>query len=260
VGTGQLQNINAYADAYRNIKDPRCLGVIVTNWLPSRYVQNSIWDGLAYASVAINEGSASAQNNAFKMFVEKHYGAKWDDTWSDIFRTYYDIVPNRKSCAPKWMGPSLQTPWRNEAGLVAVLQSGVFNSPPFSRLNRQLALSERAVVKNQDDFRAFRLSVQYFEQLFWRNTSVVLAMQEKRNRAALISLIKEIAERDRKLFSALDADWNRGRPADSPMKTEEIFDYEPEDQIVMRAGEAARFSSQLAADPDRFMKILNGLK
>lgn len=260
VGAGQLQNINAYADAYRKIEDPRSLGVIVTNWLPSRYVQNSIWDGLAYASVAINEGSGSAQNTAFKRFVKKHYGAQWNQLWADIFRTYYDIVPNRKSCSPQWMGPPLQTPWRSEEGLVAVIQSGIINSPPFERLNRQLALAERGVVRNQNDFRALRLSVQYFEQLFWRNTSVILAAQEKRNKASVIALINEIAERDRKLFAALDADWNRGRPADSPMKTEQIFDYEQEDQIVMRAGEAAKFSSQLAADPDRFVKILNSLK
>lgn len=259
-GTGQLQNINAYADAYRQIDDPRSLGVIVTNWLPSRYVQNSIWDEFAYAAVAINEGSARAQNIAFKRFVEKHYGAQWNEAWSDIFRTYYDIVPNRKSCSPKWMGPPIRTPWRSEADLAAVLQSGPINSPPFERLDQQLALRESSVTRNQDDFRAFRLSVKYFEHLFWRSTAIVLAAQKKSNKAAMVSLINEIAERDRKLFSALNADWDRGRPVDSPMKTEEIFDYEPEDQIVMRAGEAAKFSSQLAADPDRFIKLLNSPK
>src|ERR1035441_10758379 len=70
-GTEQLRNIDAYADAYLERVDPSSLGVILTNWVPSRYVQNSIWDGFAYAAVAFNEGTATAQSAAFRRFVER---------------------------------------------------------------------------------------------------------------------------------------------------------------------------------------------
>ena len=43
VGTEQLRNIDAYAEAYIEEPDPSSLGVILTNWVPSRYIQNSIW-------------------------------------------------------------------------------------------------------------------------------------------------------------------------------------------------------------------------
>lgn len=38
-GRAQLRNIEAYADAYGAANNARVLGVIVTNWVPSRYVQ-----------------------------------------------------------------------------------------------------------------------------------------------------------------------------------------------------------------------------
>ena len=52
-GTQQLRNIDAFADAYLDTTDSGSLGVVLTNWVPSRYVQDSIWDGFAYAAVAI---------------------------------------------------------------------------------------------------------------------------------------------------------------------------------------------------------------
>src|ERR1700733_3268110 len=78
VGTEQLRNIDACVDGYSTTNDPNALGVVVTNWVPSRYLQNSIWDGFAYAAVALKDGTATAQNSAFRRFVAKHYGADWN--------------------------------------------------------------------------------------------------------------------------------------------------------------------------------------
>lgn len=49
-GELQLRNIEAYADAYTGLHDARSLGVIVTNWVPSRYLQQSLWDTFAYSA------------------------------------------------------------------------------------------------------------------------------------------------------------------------------------------------------------------
>ncbi len=81
VGTEQLRNVDAYADAYLASNEPASLGVVVTNWVPSRYVQNSIWDSFAYAAVALNQGTAAAQTSGFRRFVEKHYQATWSEQW-----------------------------------------------------------------------------------------------------------------------------------------------------------------------------------
>jgi hypothetical protein len=259
-GTEQLRNIDAYADAYRRIDDPRCLGVIVTNWLPSRYIQGSIWDGLAYAAVAAQLGSAVARESAFRLFVQRHYGGRWSDVWADVFRTAYDIVANRKSCAPSWMGPPLPVPWSNAEELAAVLRAGLRDAPPFTRLLSQLGLVEPSVRRNPADFRAFRLSLEYLQQLYWRNTSVVEQAQQPADHEAAAALIRAIAERDRRLVAALDADWDSGRPPDSPIKAQLLYDSETEDQLLFRFGQAARFSAQLAEQPERFWSALNAAR
>jgi hypothetical protein len=70
-----LGNIDAFADVYLTSQNPASLGVILTNWVPSRHIQNSLWDGFAYAAVAFNRGSDAARSGAFRNFVQRHWAA-----------------------------------------------------------------------------------------------------------------------------------------------------------------------------------------
>jgi len=256
-GLSALQNIDAYADAYRNIDDPKALGVIVTNWLPSRYIQRSIWDSFAYAAVALTEGSSAARKSAFRRFVEKFYGAQWNENWSDTFVTIYNITPNRKSCSPRWMRPVLPVPWRNEDELRAAVKSDVRNGPPFTRLLSQLVFDQELVRKNFDDFHAFRLSVEYLEHAFWRNTVLVEeAANSRRDAGRTASLIQTIAGRDQRLLGKLSATWDQGRPRNSAGKLGPVFDVGAADQLLYTFQQAATFSNQLAQNPDRFNQLL----
>jgi len=258
VGTEQLRNVEAYAEAYRGLDDPRALGVIVTHWLPSRYVVDSLWDAVAYAAVTLTEGAAAARDSAFERFVERHYGAAWDERWADVFRSAYDCTPNRKSCAPAWMGPRLPVPWRSGPELAEALHTGVRNPPPFRRILAQLAACEPGVRRNVEDFRAFRLSLEYLDHLFWRTAALRRALRPPdAGQETLAEWLHAIARRDQEMHAALRANWDRGRPADSPFRGEAGFDYEPEDQIVLRMGEAAAYSAELARDPGR-VKALAG--
>jgi len=256
-GTEQLRNLDAFADAYRDLNGS--LGVMVTNWLPSRYLSDAIWDGFAYAAVALQEGSTAARNTAFRRFVEKHYAADWTDTWEDVFRTIYENAPYSPGCSSPWMQPQLIAPWHNEAELAATLKGGAADSPPYTRLRSQLVFCERTVRKNLEDFAAFALCAEYLEGLFWRNTSVVReAQRQSGDKESSTLLIKTLAERDRQLLERLDADWDRVRPSDSPAKLEAVLGFRPQDQLLFRFRQAAEFSAQLAADPDRFHRLLRG--
>ena len=111
--------------------------------------------------------------------------------------------------------------------------------------------------KNLEDFAAFELCVEYLEHLFWRSTSVVREAQDKNgSQASAELLIQTLATRDRELLERLDADWDRVRPSDSPAKLEAVFGSRPQDQLLFRFREAAAFSAQLAADPERFYRLL----
>jgi hypothetical protein len=254
-GELQLRNIDAYADVYFGPHATRCLGVIVTNWIPTRCLQGSLWDTFAYAAVALNQGSRPARKSAFRSFVERFYGAAWNSDWQEAFGTYYRITPNRHYCAPRWPGPRLPVPWASEADLHRVLSPGTSEVPPFRELRSRLASLESKVHDNQADYSAFALSAEYLDHAYWREGAVQEAAKSLDTRAAG-ALIRRIADRDRALVEKLDAEWDVGRFADSAGRVQPVVDMQPPDQLLFRMHQAAAFSAKLATGGDEFLHLL----
>lgn len=259
VGTEQLRNVEAYADAYGASSEPASLGVVVTNWIPSRYIQNSIWDSFAYAAVALNQGTVSAQTSGLQRFVEKHYQATWNEQWKEVFESLYGSAPYWPGGATaSWQGLTLAIPWSSDSQLSAVLGAGAPAPNPFTRLSSLLALLEPSVLINLSDFQAFALCVRYLERMFWRETVVVeQAARRPPDRARATLLIQAIAARDRALADALISDWNAGRFADAPSASEPVVDLQPKDQMLCQWKQAARYSASLAQNPNRFCELLS---
>lgn len=255
-GTDQLRNIDAFAQAYLETDDPGSLGVILTNWVPSRYVQSSIWDGFAYAAVAFNEGTAAAQKSAFRRFVERHYRTEWNEDWSKAFQLIYDAAPGFGEHAPS-AGLSLHmpVPWSTAAELQASLRKRRPGSNPFTRLHDLLAFLRSSVHANHSDFQAFALCVEYLESVFWRE-SMIQEQAGKIDRVDAAALIREIAARDHQLAAALSKDWDDGRFPDSSAKTKPLFGMQPKDQLVFQFNRAAAYSASLSQHPDRFFQLL----
>lgn len=262
VGTEQLRNVDAYADAYLETNDPNSLGVIVTNWIPSRYVQNSIWDGFAYAAVAFNEGTATAQTSGFHRFVEKHYGARWNEMWDEVFQMLFDAAPYMKDReTASWMGLTLPVPWSNDEQLASLLKDASPRPNPFTRIRSLLVQLEPLVIENFADFQAFELCVQYLERMFWRESMVIeQAAKKPLDRKDTDLLIQTIAARDRDLAEALTRDWDNGRFPDSAAKLEPVFGLEPKDQLLFQWKRATAYSASLASHPDRFYQLVQTAK
>lgn len=260
VGSEQLRNVDAYVNAYLTSNNDASLGVVVTNWIPSRYIQNSIWDSFAYAAIALSEGTATAQTSGFHRFVERHYRATWSEHWREVFESLYSAAPYWPGpSTASWQGLTLPVPWSSDAQLTAMLAHGVSPQNPFTRIASLLVLLEPDVLTNLEDFQAFALCVQYLERMFWRQ-SVVLeeASQRPLNRVRAKLLIEGIAARDQALAEALTDDWDIGRFADSPAAFRPIFDLQPKDQMLFQWREAARYSASLAQNPERFCRLLEG--
>jgi hypothetical protein len=262
VGTEQLRNIDGYADAYLEEADPNALGVVLTNWVPSRYLQNSIWDGFAYAAVAFKNGTGTAQTSAFRRFVERHYRADWNEDWSEVFQIIYDAAPSvQEEPMSLRTGLSLQVPWCNDEQLAEVLRAGSPSQNPFTRLRSLLVGLELQVLKNLADFQAFALCVEALERMLWRNAAVIeQAAKKPLGQESTTLLIQTIAERDQALVDALTNDWNRGRFPDSPAKSELVFDLQPKDQLLFEWVQAAKYSASLVSHPERFHSILETAK
>ena len=257
-GSEQLRNIDAYAEAYLGSNDPSSLGVILTNWVPSRYIQNSLWDGFAYAAVAFNHGTATAQNSGLRRFVERHYQSKWNETWDEVFHLMYDNAPyveDRESSS--WMGLRLPIPWSDDGELTALLKEKVSPQNPFTRLRSLLVLLEPSVLENFSDFQAFALCVEYLENAFWREAIVIEhAASQPITRETAREVIQNIADRDQALKEALSRDWDKGRPADSTAKLEPLYGLAAKDQLLFQWRRAADYSASLANNPERFYQFL----
>jgi hypothetical protein len=260
VGTEQLRNVDAYANAYLASNEPASLGVVVTNWIPSRYVQDSIWDSFAYAAVALNEGTATAQTSGFRRFVEKHYQSTWNEQWREVFESLYSAAPYWPGASTaSWQGMKLPVPWSSDGQLRAVLGAGAPTPNPFTPLSSLLVLLEPSVLANLSDFHAFALCVTYLERMFWRENVVVeQASLRPLDRARAVLLIQAIAARDQALRNALSNHWDAGRFADADAASQPVIDLLPKDQMLFQWKRAARYSASLAQNPDRFCELLQG--
>lgn len=257
-GTEQLRNIDAFADAYFGPDHAGSLGAVLTNWVPTRYVQNSLWDTFAYGAVAFKEGSAAAQTSAVRRFVARHYGATWNEMWSDAFQLLYDAAPvygERGAGSP--MGMQLPVPYSNDAELTAVLKDREPQPNPFTRVRSLLIAVQPSVVKNIADFQALALSVEYLEAMFWRENVILEHVQAgPLDSAVAQQIIETIAVRDGIVAAALDKDWDEGRFSDSPGTTAPIFGFQPKDELLFQWHKAAAFTADLAAHPEHFHRLL----
>ena len=256
-GTSQLANIDAFAEAYLGSDDPGSLGVILTNWVPSRYVQSSLWDGFAYAAVAFNEGPAVARKSAFQRFVEQHYRAEWSEAWSQAFERIYDAAPGFGQRSHSGLGLHMPVPWSTDVELQASLQRSTPPANPFPQIRQLLSSLRNTVRANPSDFRAFELCAEYLDGVFWRESVIrERAGKNPLNRKDAAALMGEIAERDRTLAAAVSADWDAGRFPDSLAKTGPLFGMRPKDQLVFQFNRAAEYSDSLSQRPDRFYELL----
>ncbi|MHB9133770.1 MAG: family 20 glycosylhydrolase [Armatimonadota bacterium] len=236
-GGDQLANIEAYADVYRDSADARALGVIVTNWVPSRYLQSSIWDGLAYAATALAEGGMRARDEAFPRFIERHYVARWDSRWAAVFSTLYACAPSRETQAPT----PLHVPWSRDDAWQQARQADAAPASPWAALLPQLDRLGAEIHRHQADFAAFRLSVAYLAHLEWRHAAA------RETAGAGSSLLPEIARRDAALAEQLRADWHTGREGDcaGDPPPDTVWGFEGPDRLHWQFLQAARFSAEM---------------
>ena len=238
VGTEQLGNLDAYADVCR--EGGRALGVVVTNWCPARYIRDSIWDGLAYAAVAVNEGGSQARDAAFPRFVQTHYDAVWNDAWAVMFAAVYSAAPTRLGDQPV----RLLVPWANEAELLKAVAAEPLPPFPFDSILAQLDGLRPHIRRNYADFAAFRLSIAYLSHLYWRQTAVRGQTGQELN-----ATLAEVARRDKALAESLVADWQAGRTGDplAGLDQAAAWGFGPEDWLHGRFLAAARYSAECAA-------------
>ncbi|MFA7235722.1 MAG: family 20 glycosylhydrolase [Phycisphaeraceae bacterium] len=265
IGDEQLANLNAYVRAYGSIDDPRCLGLLVTHWVPTRSLHNGVWDTLAYAAASLTQGPDFAAPNAWRVFVTQHLGAAWNDDWTSIFADLYRVIPQRRCCAPGYTGIEYPINAHDAATLKRALADAGHSDAEYQREADELrGLAERmtrqrgGVTKNIGDYDAMTLSIRYLTYLFDRVLLWRRAGERAGDAGALGVILRDIAGRDRAMLDAVAANDAVGRDVPAMLGRKLLATDTSADHLLTFLGHAAAFSAKLAADPRIFADLSVG--
>lgn len=255
-GVEVLANVDAYVNAYSGER-AGAMGVIVTNWVPGRFMANALWDCFAYAAVSMEKGADAARSLGLRRFVERFYGARWDAAWDEAFQQLYSSTPGR-TCTRAWHRPRLPLPSISDREVESAAAAKALDPAPYAALAAKIRALAPKVHRNMTEFASFLLTADYIAHVIWREAQwpkLHTAQPEEAKK-----LVAETASRDGEIAKRVDDDWNVARFEDDRWKRERLANLTPYDQLLLRLQEAAAYSAELAGDTPRLLRLLERVK
>lgn len=244
IGAAQFKNISAYAQVYTTLAQPNNLGLILTNWVPQKYLQYSQWDSFVIAAAIARHQGQYDYTLALPGYVENTFGVRYDSGWARIYNTVYTYSP-QSSCADADSLPFL--PWASEAQVKRLLERKEKKENPFGDVKKLLLTYQKKIRKNTVVFNDLLYTVELLDYLLAReNNLVVFARSPAVDRETAGKYLSEQATRDSVFLSAIKARWQRGRRS--------VMDDSDKDYFYSFA-RAAAFSRQLAKQPAIFVDM-----
>lgn len=245
VGELQFQNINAYAEVYGKLNNPNNLGIILSNWVPKRYLQNSQWDTYTIAAKIIRNNGNYNYMNAIPAFVKDHFGVKYDANWEEIYKTMYED-------APEWgcgQNGSLKFfPWSSEKNIEDILFKNKQLQNRFGEVTNLLKIYRDRIKKNKSDFEDLLLTAEFMDYNFKRQNELLAFVNSgATDLNAVEAYLKKVASEDQQLLLKINSAWSFGRRC-KPSTTDKDF--------MWSFNLAAKYSKYLSENPAVFMKIL----
>lgn len=245
VGGRQFDNINAYAGVYGNTDDPDNLGIVLSNWVPKRYLQNSQWDTYAIAAEILKNKGNYHYMDAIPAFVKDHFGAKFDENWEKIYNTIYSETP-AFLCGEQDSVKFL--PWSSENDITEIAGRTAMLPNPFGELATLLSEYKDSVKMNRGDFDDFRMTVEFMDYCYDRQNELWQFTRSKNiSPGSAERYLKKAALADQDELSKINQAWSRGRRC-KPDATDENF--------MWSFNRAAKYSGHLGENPAELLKIL----
>ncbi len=247
MGDAQFGNINAYAEVYGNLENANNLGIILSNWVPMRYLQNGQWDTYTIAAKMLKEKGNDHYMDALPGFVKSHFGTAWDANWEKIYRIVYEKAP-QSFCA---QNDSFRLqPWLDEQDVRNILDKNTRLENPFREIKNLLLNYNGRIKRNKADFNDFLLSVQFLDYICKRqNNLLTFADSRKRDMNSIKIYIRKVAEEDQIFMSRINSAWQRGRRSKTAEK-------QTEKDYMLSFYAASEFTKKLSADPAALQSIL----
>lgn len=246
VGESQFQNINAYAEVYGKLNTPNNLGIILSNWVPTRYLQNSQWDTYYIAAEIIKNNGNYNYMDGIPTFVKDHFGSEFDLNWEKIYRTIYEDTPLGR-CGNN---SSLKfLPWSSEKDVRDVISK---NKPLQKRFGEliQLLITYRDSVKiNKEDYEDILTTIEFINYNYNRQNELLAFVHAKKTDKKFVRVyLKKVALEDQAQLSKIYSAWLRGRRQNP---NEMVKDF------MWSFDKASDYSKHLNKNPSEFIKILN---
>ncbi len=246
VGELQFKNISAYAEVYGKLNNPNNLGIILSNWVPKKYIQNSQWDTYTIAAEIIKNNGNYNYMDAIPAFIKNHFGTKFDTNWGKIYQKTYEE-------APQWICGQNNSmkffPWASEMDIKDIVKKNKQLQNRFCELTNLLTLYRDSVKTNKRDFEDFLLTIKFMEYNYNRQNELLSFVNSKKTDLKSVeTYLKKVALEDQIQLSKIYSAWNCGRRC-KPNPTDKDY--------MWSFGLASSYSKHLSENPSEFIKILN---
>ncbi len=213
--THNFENIMRFTKIAR---DNDLLGVNTTIWIPTRYMSDVLWHGIAYAAVQAWSGSKWDDVSFVNSFAADFYGLRDNDTfyacWNDLTTITWHIPEFNTSC---WCDEKSMS----EAQALATQRKDEVTShiAMLNTIEDRLARVGKNVRKNRQSWITLERSTKILKYtLEHLMASLNVKSGDEINKELLESLDARCVE----AIGWIEEDWNRNRYPDDPNK-EGIF-------------------------------------
>jgi hypothetical protein len=176
------------------------MGVINTIWHPARYIQGSLYYGIAYSAEVVNNAGLVDIKSFQNKFAEKVFATPLTDHLK-VFWDHWLKIDIRYDLLQAVVNDSYQLTEEQLNRLKKIYSSGI---------KAILAADNYSPTQGQEIWNSFVLSA----RIAWLFSLYCLKMYSGDDKPKMLELKKELE----KLQAEIDADWNKTRFEDSPQK------------------------------------------
>ncbi len=248
VGAPQLKNISAYADVFNHWDTPGNLGIILTNWKPERYLQNSQWDTYYVAAHLISDDTTRNYLDFIADFLKQHFDVDYNSDWETIFKILYNDIPRTVEC--RSVDSLMFIPWNSARHIKEIINTMKPKVNNFHKVSKLLALYRDSVKKNRDDLDALLLTTEFIDYNFERHNKLIEFIKSGHfSSSSVKTFFDDVSKKDKVMLSRINSAWRIGRKAKDPGKISEDY--------LWAFNKAAAYSKYLSNNPDEFIEIIS---
>ncbi len=188
------------------------LGVNTTIWIPTRYMSDVLWTGIAYAGVQAWSGSNWQTNSFYDQFMQNFFGSEKGTEFQTVWHSFNSIIWHRDnfniSC------------WSNDQSRIQAIELYQQHTEEvdhyidtLKNIIASLAALETGITKHGREWLAIERSAQILK-ITLEHLQAAPAVKE--NQSWNKKLIRKIDQDCIRAIEWIENDWARNRYADDP--------------------------------------------